>query len=287
MNARRIPAVLVSFASLSVLASCGSTDSGVTSGTSATPTPSIVEYPSDPDDAIVRVGAPQYVPSLVIGGDGWAYQRSEDATTDDWTSTESRRRSIRPLGPAGVDVVGAVAVPAAAPSPPEPMPMQRRLLTPDGVQTVLALADELGLLAVPDEYEDPGVTDAGSTYVMLTDADGSYEHDAYALGIDDETGNRRNLEQFVDAVADLETLVGAENIGPAEAYVPALFSVSVAEGYTFDDDSTWPAGVAIEEGCVPLATESFPAGVAGLYTADTDDDTIRITVIPDLPGDDC
>lgn len=283
MHVRQVSVFVLSVALISTLAGCGSSG-GVTSGTSVTVAPITIEYSPAGDDAIVRIGAPEWLPSLVIGGDGWAYQPLADAASD-WTSTESRRPSVRPSGRAALP--GASARPAAAPAPPEPTPMARRLLTPAGVQIVLALADELGLLAVPGEYEDPGVTDVGSTYLQLAIADGTFDHSAYALGYVDETGNRRNLEQFVDAVGDLEALVGADNIGPAEPYVPETFAVSVFNGYSFDDEITWPDGVPIEQGCVALPIDRFPSGVAGLYTVGIDGAPTRISVIPDLPGDGC
>ncbi|MEO6123764.1 MAG: hypothetical protein ABIR32_08630 [Ilumatobacteraceae bacterium] len=262
----------------SLLASCGSSD-GVTSGTSTKTPPVTIGYSANADDAIVRIGAPGWLPSLVIGGDGWAYQPSGDAA--DWTSPESMRPPVRPLS------LGGSLRPAVAPAPPQPTPVQRRLLTPSGMQIVLALADELDLLAVPDVYQDPGVTDSGSTFVRLSVAAGTFEHVAYALGFDDEVGNRRNLERFVDAVGDLETLVGADNIGPAEAYVPAVFAVSMYNGYSFDDEITWPDRVPVEQGCVALPVDRFPFGVAGLYTAEVDGSPARVSVLPDLPGDDC
>jgi len=153
---------------------------------------------------------------------------------------------------------------------------------------VLDLADELGLLAVPGGYEDPGITDVGSTFVTLTDNAGTYEHDAYALGIPEETGNRKNLLDFVDALLDLEGLVGEANLGPAEPYVPALFHVTIVGSfYTEDSENAWPADVPVEEGCVELVVDRFADGVAGVYIAEIEGVETRVSVVPDLPGDSC
>jgi hypothetical protein len=257
------------------LAACGSDET--TSPTETSPpeesTPPVdsalptgVSYSTDPDVAVVRVGDPEFLPTIVIGGDGWAYTPSElDA------------------GPEGLS-----AAPAAAPAPPEPTPMERRQLTPAGLMIVLARADDLGLLAVPDEYADPQVTDVGSTFVSFTVGTGSFEHEAYALGLVDETGNRENLADFVGDMDDLESLVGSENIGPAEPYVPARWIVASQGSFATEGfEVTWPATVAVEDGCVELPTEEFAEGVAGTYIADGDGQLIRVSVLPELPGDGC
>ena len=269
MQTRRLLAVLASVLAISA-ASCGSDD-----GTTSEPVDTIA-HPTDPEAAIVRVGAPGWLPSVVIGGDGWLYRPAGHS------SGEARRLAARPLARTGG------AHPAAAPAPPEPTPVERRQLTPEGIQTILAFADGLGLLATPGEYEDPGVTDMGSTYVTISVDGGTYEHVAYALGFEDETGNRRDLETFVEALADIDTLVDPDDIGPAEPYEPDIHAVSI--GGTFDTgglDVTWPSDLSVEEGCVALPADRFADGVAGSYIAIVDGVETRVAVVPDLPGDDC
>lgn len=245
----------------------------------------VIDYPTDPDIALVRVGDPDGFPTVVIGGDGWVY-----------TPMSGDARPVR--GSAGPGVTGrapligpsaaVVMEPSAAPMPPMPTPMQRRRLTADGMERVLGLADRLGLLAEPGEYADPQITDVGSTYVSLTDDAGTYEHIAYALGIEDESGNRRRLLEFVSALGDLERLVGAANLGPAEPYVPERYVVSVQGAFATEGfATTWPKGVPVVEGCVTLPVEQFAPGVSGVYVADVDGRRIRVNVVPDLPGDVC
>ena len=273
MNRRSVAALLLPFVSLaSLAAACSENDAMVESGGPAIP------HPSDPDLAILRVGAPGSLPSIVIGGDGWVYR----PTGDSGDQRGTRRSSFRPLSES------RSSRPAAAPAPPAPTPVERQRLTEDGVQAVLALADELGLLAVPDDYADPGVTDLSSTFVSLTVDGRTYEHIAYALGFEDETGNRRNLERFVDALDDIESLVGDVEIGPPEAYVPEVYDVTIgATSATGGIEVTWPPTVPVEEGCAVLPIDQFADGVAGVYIANLDGTETRVAVVPDLPGDDC
>jgi hypothetical protein len=107
------------------------------------------------------------------------------------------------------------AVPAIYPGPLLPA-LVERTISEDGIQTLLAKADELGLLA-DVEYGDPPlpVADVPDTVVTIT-ADGTtYRHVAYALGIDDEPEEARaNLYEFVTAATDLATTVGSGELGP-------------------------------------------------------------------------
>ena len=236
-------------------------------------------FPTDPDVAIVRIGFDQSYPTLVIGGDGWAYSAAEH---------ETERSSPEPGGgPVGFrsNVTGQ---PEMAPAPPEPLPMERQRLSPRGLQIVVELADDLGLLAPPDVYEDPQITDVGSTFVRLINDEGTFEHTAHALGYDDETGNRQKLLDFVEAMENLELLVGADNIGPVEPYVPIDYRVAIVGSFATEGLAvSWPHGLSVEEGCVQLPIERFPDGAAGSFIATVDGEPTRVIVIPAVPGDAC
>ncbi len=272
MNARRF---LSALSVLGLLATgCGGSDAAPPADGSEPPSIETTSYDDGPDTAVVRIGRPDQLPTVVIGGDGWAYFPSGETQVD--------------AEPAGlVSAGGPVRV---APAPPVPTPVSRRQLTATGVDIVLARADRLDLLEEPDEYEAPQVTDSGSTFVSFDVDAGMFEHDAYALGAQDESGNRQRLLRFVEELADLEGLVGSENIGPAEPFTPERYVVTNRGNPYFadvDDSRVWPSDVDVVEGCVELPLDSFPGGAAGVWVEDPLDAASLIGVVPDLPGDSC
>lgn len=271
MHARRSVLTVCLPAALSLaIVGCSSDDAAVKARRSTTST---VAYPTDPDVALLWLGDGYTAPELVIGGDGWVYEPSRqpvDAT---------------PTTPDGF-VHAADRTPAAIPAPPAPTPFQRRRLTAEGIQIVLGLAKDKGLLE-HQEYESPGITDSPTTTLTVTDSSGTYEHSADALGYDHEKGNRKDLFDFVAAIDDLDGLVGDDHVGPAEPYVPATYSVTIDGAFYAGEPVDWPAGVPIEEGCIELPTDRFEPGVAGLYIAEVDGENTRVAVVPDLPGDSC
>jgi hypothetical protein len=240
--------------------------------------PGAVELPTGADDVVLRLGGGP-MPTLLIAGDGSVYELAEESAPSDLQGWSSVR------------VVGDR--PAIAPAPTGPAPMTVRQLTEEGLQRVFQRAAELGLLDTPPEYADVDVTDSGSTFLELRDADGTYEHVAYALGFGDEEVDDER-QAFADMVADLEDLerlAGRGNLSEPEPHTPDTYLV------TADDDDfvppggqLWPADVPLEEGCVELPLERFPDPAAGTYRADRDDADRtgqRVWVVPDLPGDDC
>jgi hypothetical protein len=236
-------------------------------------TSTAIAYPTDAGTALLWLGDGYTAPDLVIGGDGWVYAPSGQPV------------DAPPTTPGGF-VQTARRAPAAIPAPPAPTPFERRRLTEEGIQIVLALAKDKGLLQ-HQEYEAPGITDSPTTTLTVTDSTGEYVHSAYALGYDHEKGNRRDLYDFVDKIVDLADLVGDENIGPTESYVPATYSVSVNGSFYAGEPVDWPEDVPVTEGCVDLPIDRFHDGVAGLYIAVVDGENAKIAVLPDLPGDDC
>src|SRR5690606_36611586 len=107
------------------------------------------------------------------------------------------------------------------------------------------------------------VTDLSSTYLLLRDERGTYEHSAYALGFDDDEidDERQALLDMVHDTSDLEGLVGRDDLGRSQPYRPAVYSVSTEKAYT-REGQRWPAGVTLEEGCVELPFDRFPDGVS-------------------------
>lgn len=92
------------------------------------------------------------------------------------------------------------------------IPVEVAQLDEAQVQEMLGLAADAGLLATPPDYTDtdgPQVADAPTTTVTLTTSDGTWRHEAYALGFADDSDARIVLSGFVDsaleAVADVPT----------------------------------------------------------------------------------
>ena len=150
-------------------------------------------------------------------------------------------------------VITQGAVPAIYPGPLLPA-LVERTITEDGIQTLLAKADELGLLA-DVEYGDPPtpVTDVPDTVVTITADGATYRHAAYALGIDDEPEEARaNLFEFVTAATDLATTVGESELGTEAPFVsdsylirampvdPATMTTELPPTYV-----DWPADASV------------------------------------------
>ena len=143
-------------------------------------------------------------------------------------------------------------VPAIFPGPLLPNVLQRTI-TPEATQELVALADELGLLADITYAPNNMVADAADTVVTITVDGTTYEHRAYALGIDDEEDpDRDHLMQFVTAMTDLPTTVGADQLGPEEPYIGEEYLIRATpvdlDTSTFEVEPTvveWPADAPV------------------------------------------
>ncbi|MGB8859971.1 MAG: hypothetical protein WCC60_11980 [Ilumatobacteraceae bacterium] len=134
-----------------------------------------------------------------------------------------------------------------------------RAITSEGIQRILHLADDAGLLAEPPDYSLPEgdmVADASDTVVTLTVNGTTYVHRANALGIDSPDGfgstpARDNLEKFVTLIADLEKVVGADNLGVEQPFVPVhyRFQAMVVDPTQWTDPAPtvveWPAATGV------------------------------------------
>jgi hypothetical protein len=273
VRARRWGVGVATLALIAALGACGG-DDGDGDGDGDGRGHGAVELPTGADDVVLRLGDGP-MPTLLIAADGAVYEPAErSSSAEGWSA-----------------VPVAVGRPAIAPAPTGPAPMTVRQLTEEGLQRVFQRADELGLLDTPPEYADVSVTDSSSTYLELRDADGTYEHVAYALGYDDEEidDERQAFADMLDDLDDLERLAGRGNLSDPEPYAPDTYVVTV-DSLVTPDGRDWPADVTLEEGCVELPLERFPGPVAGTYRYDADDTdraVQRVWVVPDLPGDDC
>jgi hypothetical protein len=211
-----------------------------------------IEHPMTADSVIVRVAyeggfVPPGVnfaqlPILLIAGDGNVY--TEGVTTEEFPGPLLR-------------------------------PIQVRQLSEAGIQRLLSLAQEAGLLDTPPDYSGAdNVADAPETVVEINAAGGGFVHRAYALGIDadkDSSEARRKLNEFVEKLGSLEEVVGEDELGEESLFEPTEYrfqSLPIAEADVdgLDPEPTivnWPdaAGVTLRDSteCAVLPAETIGA----------------------------
>ncbi len=196
----RVHSLAVAAASLLVplvLAGCSGTDADVAADPAGSPAPTQDGADTDPaQPGIEHPDGADVVLLRIETGGGYAPVEYTFTRQPSLLLTGDRR----------------LFVPPAAPSASRLIPMDVAQLDEEQVQELLALADEAGLLATPPDYTDtdgPQVADAPTTTVTLTTSEGTWSHEAYALGFADDSDARIVLSGFVDAaleaVADVET----------------------------------------------------------------------------------
>jgi hypothetical protein len=253
--------------------------------TTAPPTDAGFAHPTGADEIVLRIAfeggfVPVEVafvnpPTLIITGDGRVIQPA--ATTMQYPG---------PLVPA----------------------FSERTISEDGIQAVLALAEEHGMLADVQYASNDNIADAPDTVVTLNVDGQTYEHRAYALGIDgspeggESDAARAALFEFVTAVSDLDTAAGPATLGPeqdyqAQAYLiqarPVEGEPEAVEGIeaTVVD---WPAAAPVRLADATECAEVPAADVAELFGAATQltyftegETTYSLAVTPRLPGRTC
>lgn len=126
--------------------------------------------------------------------------------------------------------VGPVA--AVFPGPLLPN-VQVRTISEEGIEQLLAAAEEAGLLADVDYEEPTNIADAPTTTLTI-DADGeTWVHSAYALAVDgglepgagESSPEREQLADFLATVTDLTTVVDPAELGEEEPFVPDEYLV--------------------------------------------------------------
>ena len=175
-------------------------------------------------------------------------------------------------------------------------------ITPDATQRLLALADELGLLADVTYARNDQIADAPDTVVTITVGDTTYRHQAYALGIDTEDDRgRAALAEFVAAMTDLPATVGADQLGEQEPFVSEQYLIQATpiDPATLSTDveptlQPWPADapvrLAAADVCaeVPVAEFEPLFADADVLTFFTDAGvTYQVSVVPQIPGRTC
>ena len=145
-----------------------------------------------------------------------------------------------------------------------PRPLLPNLLvmrvTPAEIQTILAAADEAGLLGPDAHYDATNIMDAGAT-IFTTIVDGkTHTISAYALfesGTTEDaavTAARVKLSKFRDHMFDLTTFLGRP-VSVAEAYVPTGMRV-----FTRLANAPDPSATAVQIVAWPLSLDPATAG---------------------------
>lgn len=168
----------------------------------------------------------------------------------------------------------------------------------DGIQDLLTLADEHGLLQ-QREYEAPtNVADAADTVVTIQANGETYVHRAYALGIggapadSDESGDRAELQQFVDAASSVGDI--ATESYSADAFLVRSFPVDDLNGYDVDPTVVeWPLAdvdLAMASDCTEIPADEIAGAFADanqLTFFEQGGTTYQLAVKPKLPGVAC
>jgi hypothetical protein len=276
--------VTVVFLSALVLASCGSDSDSPVADNSLPPVADGYDHPVGSDEVIVsyaEVGgfttpeiAFQQTPTVLISGD------------------------------ANVYTPGAQI--AIFPGPLLPT-LQVQTITEDGIDRVLAAADEAGLFDEV-EYEAPtNVADATTSRVVISANGKTWVHEAYALtlgaGQGTETPERQALLEFIAQLTDLPTLVGDENLGEIALFEPteyAIEAIPVEDLSAYAGDGIepkvveWPTDTSVRladaSSCrvVPATEIGDTLAAANQLTFFSDDGvTYQVLARPVLPGSTC
>jgi hypothetical protein len=218
MKTRIVPVLFVAALGF---AACASDSDSPAADDSLPPVPDDYQHPTAEDEVVVeyaevggfvpREFAFQQTPNVLVSGDG------------------------RVFGP-GAQI-------AIFPGPLLPA-VQVQPITEDGIQAILAAADEAGLLQ-DIEYEQPtNVADASTARVVINVNGETYVHEAYALGLalpgeeggQETSPERRALADFIAELNDLTALVGADALGEQTIFEASEYGI---EALVVDDLSAY------------------------------------------------
>ncbi len=217
MKKRIVPALLVVALGL---AACGSDSDAPAADDSLPPVADGYQHPTGADEVVVeyaevggfmpREFAFQQTPNVLVSGDG------------------------RVFGPgAQIEIYPGPLLPA----------VQVQSITEDGVQAILAAADDAGLFQQVDYEQPTNIADASTARVTIVVNGETYVHEAYALGLaipgessQETTPQRQALADFIAQLNDLAGLVGTGELGEQTVFDPTDYGI---EALVVDDLSAY------------------------------------------------
>jgi hypothetical protein len=266
MKLRTLSTIAAATAITLSVAACGDDTVEQSGSTDTTPTLPEVSVPESEPVPATEAPAPGYEHPTGADEVILDYRELGGFTTPEWAF--QRTPSVLVSGDGRVFTPGAQI--AIYPGPLLPA-IQVQTISEEGIQQILAAADEAGLLAEVEYADNQFIADATTATVTISADGDTWLHEAYALGItppgEPETPERAALAGFLAALADLPGLVGADALGPAEIYEPEEYEIAAIpvddlSAYASDGIEPtvvdWPTDAA-----VPLADAVAPVdGVA-------------------------
>ena len=283
-NQRIVPVLLVAALGL---AACGSDSGSPAADDSLPPVADGYQYPTGADEVVIeyaevggfvpREFAFQQTPNVLVSGDG------------------------RLFGPgAQIEIYPGPLLPA----------VQVQTITDEGIQTLLAAADEAGLFQQVDYEQPTNIADASTAQVTINVDGQTYVHEAYALGLAnpnepgvETTPERQALADFIAQLMDLPTLVGADQLGEQTIFEADEYGI---EALVVDDLSVygsdgieptvvdWPAEATVRLAdaatCTVVSADEVgeTLAAANQLTFFTDAGiTYQVLAKPILPGTNC
>ena len=188
--------------------------------------------------------------------------------------------------------------------------VQVQPITEDGIQAILAAADEAGLFQDIDYEQPTNIADASTARVTINVNGETYVHEAYALGLavpgedgQETAPDRQALAGFIAQLNDLATLAGAEELGEQSLFAATEYGI---ESLVVDDLSVygsdgieptvvdWPAGATVRladaAACTVVSADEVGEVLAAANQLTFFDDagvTYQVFAKPILPGTDC
>ena len=151
--------------------------------------------------------------------------------------------------------------------------LRQRSISEDGIQQLLALADDHGLLADVTYPNPDNVMDAPDTVVTISAGGDTFEHRAYALGYEGEGAEtdegRARLQDFVRAATQFAASTDQPSLGDEEPYQADTYLIQATPD---QPDRTadglepsivdWPAAAGVRLADASDCAEVPAAGVA-------------------------